>query len=74
MVFVAVKEENVTNVQKANDNWPGEVVIFCPRCKALQTVLIYGKRLMPTRKYFQVGNLIYHDCGSNRACRLYGIS
>jgi hypothetical protein len=48
-----------------------EAVAFCPACKALQTVWLNDNRLMPTRKFRQIGNRVYHDCGSNQPCRLY---
>ncbi len=72
MVLLAVKEERSSNIQKAEYGvWSGEAVALCPQCKALQTVLINGNTLMPTRKFFQEGSLIYHDCGSSQPCRLY---
>lgn len=72
MVMLAVKEERASNIQKAEDDIPsGEVVAFCPRCKALQTIWISDNTLMPTRKFYQIGSQIYHDCGSNQPCRLY---
>jgi hypothetical protein len=71
MVPLAVKEKRATDTQKANSTRPGEVMAFCPRCKALQTVWIDGNTLLPTRKFYQAGSQIYHDCGSSRACCLY---
>jgi hypothetical protein len=49
----------------------GDVVAYCPGCKAMQTVQVSDNRLMPTRKYLQVGLYIYHDCGTKKPCRLY---
>ena len=54
-----------------NNAWSGEAMAFCPRCKAFQTVWISSDKLMMTRKFFQEGNLVYHDCGSSQPCRLY---
>ena len=72
MVLLAVKEERVSNIQKAEYGiWSGEAVACCPKCKAFQTVWIDGNKLMPTRKFIQEGNQIYHDCGSSQPCRLY---
>jgi hypothetical protein len=72
MVMLAVKEEKTSGIQKAEyATWSGEATAFCPRCKALQTVWIDGNTLMPTRKFYQVGSRIYHDCGSSQPCCLY---
>ena len=72
MVLLVGKEDESYNIQKAEYGvWSGEAVAFCPECKALQTVWIDSNTLMPTRKFFQEGNLIYHDCGSSQPCRLY---
>ena len=56
-----------------SDSWSGEVMAFCPQCKALQAVWINGNALMPNRKFSQIGSQIYHECGSSRPCRLYNI-
>jgi hypothetical protein len=48
-----------------------EVMVFCPACKAFETVLFKGGTLVQTRKFTQYGAHIYHDCGSNEPCRLY---
>ncbi len=72
MVLLAVKEDRSSDIQKTEYGiTSGEAVAFCPQCKALQTVWIDGDTLMPTRRFFQEGNLIYHDCGSVQPCRLY---
>jgi len=71
MVMLVVKEERISNIQKAYGIWSGEAVAFCPRCKAIQTVWIDGNTLMITRKFYQAGSQIYHDCGSNQPCCLY---
>jgi hypothetical protein len=75
MVMLAFKEGRISGIQKAEYGiWSGEAVAFCPRCKALQTVWLDGNTLMPTRKFYQLGNQIYHDCGSSQPCSLYRIS
>lgn len=72
MVTLTVKEKRLFNILEPEDGtWSGEVVAFCPQCKALQTLFINDNKLLPTRKFFQEGNLIYHDCGSNRPCHIY---
>ena len=71
MTLLAARVAEAPEIQTLNQAVTGEVVVFCPQCKALQTVQISGVRLLPTRKFFQVGPYIYHDCGSKRPCRLY---
>lgn len=72
MVSLAVKRQIIPNIRKAEPSiWSGEAAAFCPQCKALQTIYIDDDRLVPTRKFFQEGNHIYHDCGSSQPCRLY---
>ena len=72
MVLLSVKEERESNIQRVEyGSSSGEAMAFCPLCKALQTVWINEGTLMPTRKFNQVGNQIYHDCGSSQPCRLY---
>ena len=72
MVLLAIKEERLSSVLKPeHGTWSGEVVVFCPRCKAFETVSIDGSKLLLTRKFTQEGNQIYHDCGSPEPCRLY---
>jgi hypothetical protein len=71
MTLVAVREEERAEIQGLNQQSSGEVVVFCPKCKALQTVQISSSHLMTTRKLFQRGAYIFHDCGSTQPCRLY---
>ena len=71
MTLVAVKENEKTAIRGLRGPASDEVVVFCPGCKAIQTVQLSGKQLIPTRKFNQVGPYIYHDCGSRLPCRLY---
>jgi hypothetical protein len=79
MTLLDLKEREKTTVQETEkpsitelrQRVTGEVVVFCPKCKAMQSVQISGNRLTPTRKFTQVGPYIYHDCGSRQPCRLY---
>jgi hypothetical protein len=72
MPLLVVKERESAKISVlAPGGWSGEAMAFCPRCKALQTIWINGNKLMPTRKFTQERNEIYHDCGSNQPCRLY---
>lgn len=74
MTTAVVKEPNTVDVVRGDkDVWSGEVVVLCPKCKALQTIQVAGDSILPTRKYVQRGRQIYHDCGSAQPCRLYRI-
>jgi len=71
MTLVAERQIAVPSTQFFRQGPTGEVVVFCPQCKALQTVQIIDSKLTPTRKFTQQGGNIYHDCGSTKPCRLY---
>ncbi len=74
MVLLGVRErKRGTSAQRLGGVWSGEVAVFCPSCKAFQTVWVSNARLMPTRKFIQEGNHIYHDCGSSQPCRLFPV-
>ena len=47
-----------------------EIVAFCPKCKAFETLWFNGDEMINTRKYFQSGKRVYHDCGSAEPCQL----
>jgi hypothetical protein len=69
--LVLVKKQQLSTEQATSGILSGEVVAFCPVCKALQTVWFTKGRLVPTRKFSQDGDQVYHDCGSKEPCRLY---
>jgi hypothetical protein len=72
MMSTLVQERKNVSVREANDaSRVEEVMAFCPRCKALQTVWLNGDTLKPTLKFIQVGSHIYHNCGATQPCRLY---
>jgi hypothetical protein len=48
-----------------------ELVVFCPKCKALETLWFTNGWLISARKFSQVNGELYHDCGSHEPCRLY---
>ena len=50
-----------------------ELLVFCPKCKALETLSFSNGYLMPTRKFSQKNSHVYHHCGSQKPCRLYKI-
>ena len=69
VVFTAEKPgESVATSGKIRS---GEAIAYCPHCKALQTVWISEDRLLPTRKFYEKENQVFHDCGSRQPCRLY---
>ena len=49
-----------------------EVVAFCPSCKNMETLLFSGNELAGERRYTQRSGYVFHDCGSQKPCRLYG--
>ena len=48
-----------------------EVIVVCPKCKTLETLWLSAGFLIPTRKFRQRGNKVYHDCGSMEPCSFY---
>jgi hypothetical protein len=72
MTMLKVKEEKVASLPKLESVvQSGEAMVVCPKCKAIQSVWIQDGRLMPTRKFYQIGTGIFHDCGSTQPCRIY---
>ncbi len=72
MPLVTVKERQTSTTGKVGSNMsPAEVMACCPACKAFQTLWFTESQLMPTRKFSQHGDQVYHDCGSNEPCHLY---
>jgi hypothetical protein len=60
-------EENGQDICSSID----EVIVVCPRCKTLETLWFSAGLLVPTRKFRQSGNRVYHDCGSDEPCCFY---
>jgi hypothetical protein len=48
-----------------------EVIVVCPKCKTLETLWFASGVLVPTRKFRQSGNEVFHDCGSSEPCDFY---
>jgi len=49
-----------------------EFMVFCPGCGTFETVWLGEDGLIvPTRKFFQEGSRVYHNCGSGQPCRFY---
>ena len=47
-----------------------ELLVFCPQCKALETLWFLGDALMQ-RRFSQQNGHVYHDCGATVPCQLY---
>ena len=50
---------------------PYELIAQCPKCKTVETLQFVEDTLTTSRKFFQKGDKIYHDCGSELPCRLH---
>ena len=48
-----------------------EYVVYCPRCKTLETLSFTDGYLISTRKFNQKNNQIFHDCGYHEPCRVF---
>jgi hypothetical protein len=70
MVLAAFKASTAP-VRGAAIKRTGELMVFCPWCKSFDTVWFDDGTLMSPRKFRQEGDRVYHDCGSDRPCRLY---
>ena len=62
-----VEEGNGQDISSPLD----EVIVICPKCKTLETLWLTAGFLVPTRKFKQNGNQVYHDCGSDEPCNFY---
>lgn len=50
---------------------PREVIVQCPGCLTFETLWICGKKMDPSRKFYQDSKGIYHDCGCRLPCRIF---
>jgi len=48
-----------------------DVIVQCPKCKALETLQFTAGTLTPCSKFSQREGRTYHDCGSDLPCRLH---
>lgn len=48
-----------------------EILAFCPGCKALDVIRFSGGLMIPTRKFAQKPDGVYHSCGAGIPCRLF---
>ena len=72
---ITLAEDIVNSVIELNGqdiNLPAdEVIAVCPKCKTLETLWLSGGLLVPTRKFRQIRNKVYHDCGADEPCSFY---
>ena len=47
-----------------------EVGVFCPKCKTFETLWFIPGVAIRAQRFRQEGDRIYHDCGSDKPCRL----
>jgi hypothetical protein len=66
--FVQIVEEG--NGQDINSPLD-EFIVVCPKCKTLETLWFAAGFLVPTRKFRQSSNQVYHDCGSIEPCSFF---
>ena len=48
-----------------------ELVASCPGCATFETLRFQGDSLMPTMRFSQRDGRVYHDCGTDKPCRLF---
>jgi len=53
------------------DSDANEVLIVCPNCKTMETLLFSGGHFYVNRKFTETETGVYHDCGSKQPCRVY---
>jgi hypothetical protein len=54
-----------------DETFTGEALVQCIVCKDLQSISFVRGQLIPTRKYVQRDNYVYHECGSSSPCHLF---
>jgi len=48
-----------------------EVLVVCPNCKTVETLLFSGGHFYVNRKFIETDTGVYHDCGSKQPCRIF---
>ena len=49
-----------------------DIIVQCPKCHTLETLQFAGIIMTPSSKFVQKDGLVFHDCGSDSPCRLFG--
>jgi hypothetical protein len=61
----------LSNTLYSNLQIETEIMVCCPKCKTLETVYFSRGQVMPTQKFHQQNQKLYHDCGSTIPCKLF---
>lgn len=56
---------------RLSDTAESEILALCPSCKALEVMHFSGNLMIPTRKFAQKPDGVYHSCGAGIPCRLF---
>ncbi len=67
-VHKAVSREFAAISPEADVN---EVLVVCPNCKTMETLLFGSGHFFVNRKFTETDNGVYHNCGSKLPCRVY---
>ncbi len=71
MLLAQPKIATTSKIHRSTIASTSELVAFCPKCKAWETLWFTGDELIRTRKFNKENGRVYHDCGSEESCRLY---
>ncbi len=55
----------------APDSDMQEVLVVCPNCKTMETLLWSEGHFFLNRKFSETEDGLYHNCGSKHPCRVY---
>jgi hypothetical protein len=50
-----------------------EYLAVCPKCKNVETILYMEGHFLTNRKFYETEVGVFHNCGSEIPCNLYGI-
>ena len=67
-VHKAVSREFASIVPESDTQ---EVLVVCPNCKTMETLLYGDGHFFVNRKFTETENGVYHNCGSKQPCRVY---
>jgi phage FluMu protein Com len=74
LALAALAEWKTERKQHINRTTLHEVLVQCPKCKTVETLESTEDGLIQSRKFSQKDGGIFHDCGSERPCRIYRTS
>ena len=70
MTLLVARERETVVLPVSRPVLSEDAMVICPKCKAMQSVQISEGRMTPTRKFAQIGMRVFHDCGSEKPCRI----